>query len=186
MCQVFKLVCRMLMYAKLDFHSCMWARWRNVKVKDGKGVWKGEKGWEGWRRRQGCWLVKRFAFSTCCAFCPCEPNPSGVLTLLIREYKSQNALCLCVPESCWMSGVHLFCIKVSGKDAVVVSHLACSSLKGYHQMRAQGGRDMADDCVFYWGGSCVCTAGWHNTPGSQSKPALNKQRQSAWCLWMPP
>lgn len=39
---------------------------------------------------------------------------------------------------------------------------------------------MADDCIF-----CGCTAGWHNTPGSKSKPAQNKQRQSTWCLWMP-
>lgn len=30
-----------------------------------------------------------------------------------------------------------------------VSHFACSSLKGYHQMRARGGRDMADDCIFH-------------------------------------
>lgn len=73
-----------------------------------------------------------------------------------------------------MSGVHLLCIKVSGKDATGVSRLACSSLKGYHQMRARGGRDMADDCIFYWGDGCGCTAGWHNTPGSQSKASAKQ------------
>lgn len=89
------------------------------------------------------------------------------------------------PQSHCMSGVHLFCIKVSGKDAMGVSRLACSSLKGYRQRRAQGGRDMADNCIFYWGSGCSCTAGWHNTARSQSKPAQNNQRQSTWGLWMP-
>lgn len=67
-----------------------------------------------------------------------RPNPFGVLTLLKREYASQNALCLHVPQSHFMSGVHLFCIKVSGKDTTGVSRLACSSLKGGHQTRARG------------------------------------------------
>lgn len=43
---------------------------------------------------------------------------------------------------------------------------------------------MADDCIFYCGGGCSCTAGWQDTPGSESKPPQNKQRQSIWCLWM--
>lgn len=107
-------------------------------------------------------------------------NPSGALTVLIRERTSHDDASSS-SRRC-VSGVHLLCIKVSGKDVMGVSRLACSSLKGYRQMRARGGADTADDCIFYRGGGgevCGCTAGWRNTPGSQSKPAQkHKRRQS--------
>ena len=66
---VFKLICRTLMHAKWDFLQ-LYARerrWRTAEEKDRKGEerLRGMKG-----RRQGCWLVKRFACSTCYAFCP--------------------------------------------------------------------------------------------------------------------
>lgn len=160
------------MYAKWDFHSYMWGR-RDEEMqrrRTEKGSGDGGKGWEGWREddRGADWpkgLLSPPAMPSV------HVRPNSFVTLLTREDTSHNALCLCVPQSQCMSGVHLFCIKVSGKDATGVSRLACSSLKGYHQMRARGCRDMADDCIFYRGGGCGCTAGWHNTPGSQSKPA---------------
>ncbi len=149
---------------------CEGKEWRNAEEKDRKGLWEGEKGWEGWREDdRGADWSKGLLPPPAMPSVHVRPNPFGVLTLLIRKYTSHNSLCLCVPHSHCMSGVHLFCIKVSGKDATGVSHLACSSLKGYHQMRARGGRDMADDCIFYWGGGCGSTAGWHNTPGVSVK-----------------
>lgn len=89
--------------------------------------------------RQGHWLVKGFTLSTCYAFCPRETQPLWCFNTPCEwEHTSHNALCSCVPQSHCMSGVHLLCIKVSGKDATGVSHSACSSLKGDHQKRARG------------------------------------------------
>lgn len=157
--------------------------WRNAEDNDVTGLWEREKGWEGWREDdRGADWSKGLLSPPAMPYVQLRPNPFGVLTRLMREYTSQNALYLCIPQSHFMSGVHLFCIKVSGKDATGVSRLACSSLNGYHQMRASGAGDMADVCIFYWStvkyAGCGCTAGWHDTPGSQSKPEQNKQRQS--------
>lgn len=78
-----KLVCRALLYAEWGFYS--WGRrdedmqkcredGQKKALKEGERL-RGKKG-----GRQGCWLVKRFAFTTCYAFCPCETIPFGVLT----------------------------------------------------------------------------------------------------------
>lgn len=80
---------------------------------------------------------------------PTMPSVHARPSPLVFQLTPHSALCLYVPKSHCMSGVHLFCIKVNGKDTMGVSHLACSSLKGYREKRAQGGRDIADNCIFY-------------------------------------
>lgn len=72
-----KLVCRAWLYAVWGFGSHMWGRRGDTEETDSEG-----KGWlrEKIGGRQGCWLVQRFSFTTCYAFCPCETVPFGVWT----------------------------------------------------------------------------------------------------------
>ena len=135
------------------FYSFMWGRGR-TRERRGRGRSRGTRG------KDSSYLS---ASSTCRAFCPREAGP------LCRPHQGPHPPPPTTPppptmpcvsqrpplQPHFVSGANLFCIKVSGKDTTSASLLACSSLRGYHQMRAPGwgvggGRDVADDCIFYY------------------------------------
>lgn len=169
------------MHAERQFYCyCICEGEKMSKERRKKG--KGEKGREVWRRDdRGADWSKGLSPPPASPSVHVRPKPFGILTLLMWEYSSQNALYLCVLQSHFMSGVHLFCIKVSGKGETGVSRLACSSLNGYHQTRAQG---MAGGGMGY--GWCVhillwwrysCTAGTTHPGLSQSQ---GKRKSPKW------
>lgn len=93
-----------------------------------------QKGEEGWERR--CEDDRVADWSKGFLSPPAMPSVHARPSPLVFKHTTHNALCLRFPQSHRMSGVHLFCIKVRGKDTMGKSNLACSSLKGYHQTRA--------------------------------------------------
>lgn len=113
------------MYPNWDFYSHVSGRIGEEMERK-----KPEKGSEEWKEDdRGAEWSKSTPSPPAMPSVRVRPNPFGVLTPLMRDQPAPNASCLCVSLSHCMSEVHLFCIKVSGKDAMGISRFGLFLIK---------------------------------------------------------
>lgn len=172
-----------VIYAAWGFHTCMCGRRDEVAQRQkGNSLWKGGKGWGGKKKQDD----RVAAWSEGFLSPPAIPSVNVRPAPLVFLHTTHNALWLCVPPVIsYIRGCIYSALSWAAKTEQGVSRMACSSLKGYHEMRGLGeGTDTADDCIFHWGPELWLRSWLEKKHIRVSvKASIKNKHQSTRCFW---